>query len=386
MATVYLCIGTQKTGTTTLQYFMRQNEAALAKQGYCYPYMDLGFPDAQYKNRNAHFLIHQSSDQEAVKRTREKGFAILGKLAKKYQNIVLSDEIVWYKCLQIENFWEKTLEDFNAIGCSVKVVAYLRRQDELMQSLWIQKIKGLPGITQGFEEWLEESMGYFPLDYYTHLKRIEKSVGSENLIVRVYEQGQFEGTEKNLLSDYLGTVGISFDDSFEIEDDSRNENLTGNFIEIKRIINGIPEYKEAGNFLRGPLVMASKYQTEQYPQERTSLFSYEERMAFVKRFEEENRKTAEEFLGRSDGILFKKPVPDLPKWKAEPETMYRDIIIAMAEIFGAQESRIREQAKIIKAQQDKMSELKKVVKAINNSAIFRLYWKLKKLFKKDRSQ
>lgn len=29
MATVYLCIGTQKTGTTSLQYFMRANEDVL---------------------------------------------------------------------------------------------------------------------------------------------------------------------------------------------------------------------------------------------------------------------------------------------------------------------------------------------------------------------
>ena len=39
MATVYLCIGTQKTGTTMLQAFMRNNPEALAEQGYCYPDM-----------------------------------------------------------------------------------------------------------------------------------------------------------------------------------------------------------------------------------------------------------------------------------------------------------------------------------------------------------
>lgn len=51
MATVYLCIGTQKTGTTSLQYFMRANEGVLKEQGYSYPYMDIGIPDAYYKNR-----------------------------------------------------------------------------------------------------------------------------------------------------------------------------------------------------------------------------------------------------------------------------------------------------------------------------------------------
>lgn len=55
MATVYLCIGTQKTGTTSLQYFMRANEDVLKKQSYSYPYMELGMSDAFYKNRNAHF-------------------------------------------------------------------------------------------------------------------------------------------------------------------------------------------------------------------------------------------------------------------------------------------------------------------------------------------
>ena len=67
MAIVYLCVGTMKTGTTALQTFMRKNPEALKKQGYCYPFMEVG-PVSGPKNRNGHFLIFQSPQKDPQKK------------------------------------------------------------------------------------------------------------------------------------------------------------------------------------------------------------------------------------------------------------------------------------------------------------------------------
>ena len=42
MSTIYLCIGTMKTGTTALQNFMRANQKVLDEQGFCYPFTNTG--------------------------------------------------------------------------------------------------------------------------------------------------------------------------------------------------------------------------------------------------------------------------------------------------------------------------------------------------------
>lgn len=399
MTTVYLCIGMQKTGTTSLQSFMRNNEKALDRQGYCYPLMNVKFPEPYYADRNAHFLVHQTESAEIVKEKKEKGYLFLETLARQYKNIVLSDEILWYRCNQIENFWEDVVENFRKINCEVKVVAYLRRQDELIHSLWNQRVKGKGGITENFKNFLfnkgfsfseaengesgvcasyterDSKVAYFPLNYYENLKKIEGHVGRENLYVRIFEPGQFEGEKHTLLSDYLKTLGISYSDDFIVEDEIKNDGLTNNFVEIKRIMNGVKEYKTMKNFLRGPLMAANKCQMENYPDEKSSVFSYEERVAFLKLFEEDNRKTAQDYFGRSDGILFRKPVPNLPQWTADSNTMYRDIMAYATEVFCMQEKQLTQL-------REEVAVLKRDVRAIQESIIFRIYRKLRKIFKK----
>lgn len=368
MATVYLCIGAQKTGTTSLQYFMRANEGALKKQGYSYPYMDIGIPDAYYKNRNAHFLVYHSPDSVEEEEKKEKAYQILGKLAEEYENIVLSDEIIWYQCNKIKNFWEDVCEKFRKINCDLKIVVYLRRQDAIIQSLWNQKVKGLPGITEDFQTYFQKKMySYFPLDYYAHLQKIAGYVGKENMLVRIYENGQFEGKNHDLLSDYLDTLGIDFNEEFVVAEETLNHGLDGNFVEMKRILNGIKEYQGLDNFMRMPMTYASDAMLEQNPQKKSSMFLYEEQVGFLKKYEESNAKTAKEFLGREDGVLFREPVQELPTWDGNNSEMYQDLFAVMAEMFCAQEKKI--------------NSLKKEIRAINNSLIFRGYRKAKKMLK-----
>ena len=349
MATVYLCIGTQKTGTTSLQRFMAMNKEALRKQGFCYPGMDfLGF-ESIYNKRNGHFLAYLSFNEERVRnreeerKKREEAYSMLAQAAKEYPNIVLSDEVIWYQCKKYKNFWQEVVEEFKKINCEVKVVVYLRRQDLVLQSLWNQRVKRKPCITQTFDEWLQENgHKWFPLDYYGHLMKIAKVVGKENIFVRVFEKGQFEGAENSLLSDYMQTIGLQMTDEFIIDKQEVNFALSGNFIKMKQIMNSMPEYLEMDNFMWEELVSASVCQASQNKHEKTSMLSYEEGQLFMQQFEEGNRRVAQEFLGREDGVLFREPIPNLPKWRGNEETMNRDMLTFLLEMFCKYENEIRE--------------------------------------------
>lgn len=376
MTTVYISIGTPKTGTTALQSFMRENEERMKQQGYCYPLMRLGISGI-YKNRNAQFLIYRTSKgsqqerKEQEVQVRAKGYAILEELARKYPNIVLSDEQIWYRCNQIENFWPDLLENFRKINCRVKVIVYLRRQDQVIQSLWNQLVKMFRKMTKDFKSTLEDhEFDYFPLDYYKQLEEITKYVKKEDLIVRPFERGQFEGEEHSIFSDFFGNIGLKLNDEFTHDTVAKNVGLEGNYIEIKRILNEIPEYRVMNDFMCRPILNASTFESRAGRIGKSSMFTFEEQKAFVKKYEESNRKVAMEYLGREDGVLFFEPVKELPVWEVNQDTMYRDILVSVGELFCAQEKRIQ--------------ELEKEVKALRTSLIFRIYWKMRRIFKGDK--
>ncbi len=74
--------------------------------------------------------------------------------------------------------------------------------------------------------------------------------------------------------------------------------------------------------------------------EKASFFSSEEQEEFIKKYEESNRRVAEEFLGRRDGNLFAEPFEKLPQWEINADTMYQDIILFYGELAVEQQRQI----------------------------------------------
>lgn len=376
MATVYLAIGTSKTGTSSLQNFFHRNGAALRAKGYCYPSLAMDVMPESYGKKNGHFLVYMAKDgfaegaekiipaiartglegDEKKKRNREIvaavkniGYENLSHYARKHENIILSEEMIWYRPRENKNFYKEVRKRMADIGCGLKVIVYLRRQDLLVQSLYNQAVKGVKNLSRTFKDAVEgDYWHYFPLDYARQLDWIADGVGKENLIVRVYERGQFEGG--SLIHDFAKSIGLEIDGSFDFDmGNSTNLGLSGNFLEIKRILNGIPDYASTpGAFFVSPLMRANSIEIEGYEHSKTGFFSPEEQREYLNRYAEGNARVAREYLGREDGVLFYDPVEPLPQWKMDPEGMYRDIIIGMGEIFVQQQQRILELEKRVK--------------------------------------
>lgn len=385
--TVYLCIGTQKTGTTALQSFMRENDKVVEKYGFCYPFLKIGLP-SKFDNRNAQFLVFRSLLEEDGERkeeertVRERAWKALEEVAGEWKNIILSDELIWHREKKLPDFWPKLLENFDKIRCDVKVVVYLRRQDLLVQSLWNQCVKGLPRIDMTFEECIEANyFKYYPLDYYDQLSKIAGYVGKENMIVRVYEKGQFGGNAKNLFSDFLSCFGLDLTDEYTMSSVRNNPGLNENLIEMKRIMNAIPEYRDSNDFNRLPMMYASDFLNGREQHVKYSMFSPEEQQAFMAQFEESNARVAEEFLGREDGVLFRDLKQTEPKWQMQQENLWKDLLVYTTEAFVRQENEIRELRRRIneleKGTKSEIKNLKADVRAIEKSAIFRAYRKVR---------
>lgn len=390
MTTVYISIGTPKTGTTSLQTFMRENEKLLERQGFSYPLLDIGLKSI-FRNRNGHFLVNYlirnklEENQTLQTELNEKGFKELEKVAQKFDKIILSDEALWYRCNYRENFWKEMVDNFTAINCKVKIIVYLRRQDQLVQSLWNQQVKMFQRRSRPLQESIENgAFNYFPMDYYKQLKKIEQYVGKENMIVRPYEKSQFKGG--SLYDDYFGLLGVQLTDEFTYGKVASNVGLDGNYIEIKKIINGVPEYREMEDFMARPVLNASIYENGKNEHVKVSLFTRDEQIEYMNQYEESNRMVAAEYLGRKEQSLFLDDIEEMPVWKVNQEVMYRDILISMTEIFCKQQREMEELRRQVEADARMYQSIRQknaMVDSVYNSLIFRVYRKIQGIFKRS---
>lgn len=398
MSTVYLHIGTPKTGTTALQNFLPANEEILEKHGICYP--DFGF---RYKGlgiyRNAHFLVvnhYGEKGEKLIEKEREdyeRGLDCLEECAKKFSKIILSDEGIWKQSVkEADNFWEKLKEDFDKRNLDLKIIVYLRRQDLFVQSHWAQQVK--EGRCYDFNEYLEAPIcKNYPLDYYAYFKVLSDVFGKDALIVRVFEKGQFEGEEHTIQSDFLNIFGLKMSDGFVLEQAVYNTSLEGNYLAMKRLLNNLPEFRENKHLLIRNIKKIQDMKLFEDNFEKQTYFLPGEQQKFLDKFAASNERVAREYLHREDGILFREPIRDLPEHTMDEKKMLRDTILVYGKMVDVLDQKNREQDEKIKALQEEVrrlhkrdKELREMIYDLQQTALlFRLRRKTNHILGKDKN-
>lgn len=336
MATVYLHIGTPKTGTTALQNFLPANRELLEKNGICYA--DLGY---QYpgigKYRNAHFLVAAQFDEnkkrmyEKEREDWENGLDAVQRLAADFPRIILSDEGIWQGSQNRENFWADLREGFAKRGLEVRIIVYFRRQDLWVQSHWAQKVK--EGASFGFQEYLQSPVYLnYPLDYYQYMSMLAGLFGKEALIIRVYEKEQYRGAEQNIYSDFLDIFGLRLSDGFAVEQAVYNTSLGGNYLELRRRLNVNPKLRSNTNIISKSIKAVQDEKAADGSLREAAYFAPGQVFEFLKKYEESNASVAREFLGREDGRLFCAQVKDVPKVTYSDAELLDDLIEICAKV------------------------------------------------------
>lgn len=241
MKTVYLHIGMPKTGTKSLQKFLKVNKQALKKHGYACPKVPIKYESAT-EWKNAHFFIETLDF-----------------------NMTITDKIKRHMLIH-------------------RGMKYVKKK----------------GYTEDFQTFLKEGVENQSLDYFQELRKIEGVVGYENLIVRVYEKGQFEGKNHDLFSDYLRAVGLEYTGAFKPLKNNMNSSLHGNYVEIRRILNENDEYR---HLMGDPALPAIRKASERYDKQPV-VFDGKARQEFLNQYQESNAKVASRYLLREDEILF----------------------------------------------------------------------------------
>jgi len=290
---LYLHIGTNKTGSTSIQHYLKENQNLLKSSGYYYPMEGAYFyPPEASPSLLAHALLgnrpayigNRNIDEEACVSDIIRDI----KQSNCEKVIVSSEHFHWAKTVdEIKKIYSIFFDLFEKIT----IIVYLRRQDTRLESTWSQRVKmGL--ITESFDDFLKDHVGW---NYYEMLNLWAEVFGKENIVVTPFEKGQF--FKNNLIQDFLQTIGCNFKIT---EAKTRNESPPVELLETVRLFCAtIPNHADRRIFLRVLGSLPIKFDKTKY-----TLFTPENRKRFLNLYRESNSLVAEKYLGRSDGQLF----------------------------------------------------------------------------------
>lgn len=352
MTTLYLHIGMPKTGTTHLQHFLRINAPVLNKYGFAYPIFNTRYAGKE-PARNGQFLKHRFYDENGKRDKAKEGrlveshFERLGRIAKKFDNIILSEESIWN---DRKFSWKKFKEKTDEMGFDVKIIVYLRRQDSYIQSYWAQMVQVKYSMT--FDEYINEN-GYDNIytDYYSRLQKIAKYIGKDNIIVRIYEKSAFGGTKNTITSDFLDAIGLEETDEYETTNKLINPSLSGIYLETKRILNKHPEIAVQKSAVSKMLASIMLENNDLVDYNKSQLFDYKGQVKFLKQFKESNQKIAREYLNRKE-LFNEKPIKNK---NCRVTYSADDLVDICGKMLVQQNNQIKELKKAIK-EKDKLIE------------------------------
>lgn len=191
-----LHIGANKTGSSAVQAFIRSNLAVFNDAGYLVPDSNLGTTD---KITGEHVFAFQ---KYVVPNDIEGLTALFGQLKAEAgeRTVVCSAE-------NLSN--PGRFQTFTEISkkYSLKIILYIRRQDELISSSWQQWPSK---VMDDFNAWLVtalQSTGHWGRT----ISNWENVVGAGNVTVRIFERESFP--DGNIMLDFMDCLGIPYEDA-----------------------------------------------------------------------------------------------------------------------------------------------------------------------------
>ena len=302
-----LHIGTGKAGSTSIQFFLRDNRERLGELGWLFPtspgrarHQRLGLftKSPAELEVSPEWSRQKTSDPAQFRRTFRR--RLIAEIERSgLSRVLLSDEILFGSSGQA---LQRLSRFTNRIARSVRLVVYLRRQDDHMVSRYQQGVQ--IGWVTRLSEWSREDMSDL-YDYASRLRRHQQILAPTTIAVRPFERDRF--VDGSLYQDFLEAAGIDARAAdLDQVPDLRNTSLDAESVEFLRLLNlsrvehegAVPGLIDNRRLVRR-LVEASDGPVLTLP---ASVLD-----EFMSRWEESNQEVAREFLGDPTGRLFRAP-------------------------------------------------------------------------------
>ncbi len=303
--TLYLHIGTNKTGTTTIQRFMAMNRAKLSAQGIFYP--QKGSTSGGNHSMFARDLQRQSDGKIKNAAVWESFLALVEQSA--CEHTVVSGEVFWSFKGGLPYF-NRLRDDLLAHFDSVKVVCYLRRQDAYLRSCYLQAIKsGRSSRTfDDYKQVIALTKKRRAYEYHESLSLWADAFGRDNLCIRPFERGQLH--PDGLVADFCEQCDI--DISSLDEDKAKDVNISPGRRVMAAMLyaqtllppmqgTGLRARRQTALCTAMAVRLANEWKGHDEPFKG---FAAGEAKAFYELFAEGNNAIARDYLKRKSGRLF----------------------------------------------------------------------------------
>lgn len=307
MKTLFVHIGRAKTGTTAIQSLLTANRELLNRQGF------------QYARTGVLHINHQPLAWTLFRKAFEQGRGEYWRHARRYAVLDRPLDAYWDDLREeiersdLDNFVisaeefgvvrdiEATTELFGGYvdGLDVKVLVYFRRQDEFLQSVYNEAVKGKETrFAGGFWDYVRPILEIGGADCLRVVEPWAKVVGRDNVLVRVYECEQLPD---GLLSDFLRTLGLPLSDAYTQPRGVSNPPLQPWALGLMRKLNRYASLERFHGVYADLLCLLG---TKRRTYADHQILTAAERSDLYARFAATNEIVAREYMGRENGRLF----------------------------------------------------------------------------------
>lgn len=311
-----LHIGTEKTGTTTIQEVLFESRKCLEGRGFHF------VQSAGVKNNRKipaycinedryddFFKSKKITTSEEKRRFKEAFFdsfkTEIENLPDSIHTVIISSEHLHSRTNSIEEI-ENVKRFLSAFFGSIKVICYVREQSAVAESLYSTAIKG--GASASLKTFLSTCKpGNRYYNYYEMLSSWREVFGAENLVVRKFSRAGFK--DGDLINDFFNLIDDELVKCISRDISAKNESLTMTGQLICRTINqAFPEYDGVGQVKNPVRVNAinATYLSFKGKGESVDQNDYDK---IYSSFEESNIKLNEEFFGGLNGVNCFSKVP-----------------------------------------------------------------------------
>jgi hypothetical protein len=301
-----LHIGTGKAGSSSIQFFLRDNRKRLSELGVLYPetpgrarHARLGLfvkSEAELES-SPEWYREKQSDPASFRKAFER--RLLSEIEDSgLSRVLLSDEVLFGAS---EQALRRLARFTQTIAEHLRLVVYLRRQDDHMVSRYQQGVK--IGWVARLRDWAQSDMSDL-YDYRARLRTWQRVLEPGEFVVRPFEPGRF--VDGSLLQDFLDAARIDAraDDLAQVP--NLNESLDAESVEFLRLLNlhRIENEEATAGLIDNRALIKRLTDVAAGP---TLTLPPSVLDAFMEQWEESNRAVAREFLGDETELLFRAP-------------------------------------------------------------------------------
>ena len=286
MTLCILHLGSEKTGTSSIQKYFSLHRQALLREGFWYP--------KSFTNPAGHVHIRLSAAaldgslkakgpvaaefREEFDAVRKQGAKAAAFSSEFFHSELRDKESVARLHAFLANFFDR-----------FKLIYYARRQDQMLASMHSTAIQG-GWTTNRHALSVYDSKGHYYFDHAAVCDLWAGEFGRQNLVCRIFERDRL--TNGDIVDDFSTAIGLGLD--AQRSKVSANESLSFETMNVLLLLNG-SRHKD-NRELRRKLVMTGKKRNG----ERIAMLNRAEARQFQSRFDDVNRRFFSQYV---DGAL-----------------------------------------------------------------------------------